>query len=770
MPALAAASPSASPAGGRLVAVDGRPLPFRGGSLAVDARGGLARVTLRQVFRNPWPDPLRVTYQLPLPPDGVVGGYAFELDGERVVGEIDRRAAARERFEAALVEGRTAALLEEDRAGLFTQEVGNVPPGGEVVCELVIDQRLAWRDGGWEWRFPTVVAPRYLGEAGRVPDAERVSVDVAEGEFPARVSLELRVRDALTGPVRSPSHALVARAEPGATEVGLAAEGGSALDRDVVVRWPVVTPTPGVTVDVARAGGRACALVTVVPPAVAGAPACRRDLVVLLDTSGSMGGEPLAQARAVIMALIESLREPDTLELIEFSTRPRRWKDRPVAATPAARAEAVAWLRKLQAGGGTEMRDGIEAALAGLGGEAQRQVILVTDGLIGFEREIVAAVRARLPRGSRVHTLGIGSAVNRGLLVPVARAGAGVETVVAPGEDPARAAALLVAATATPQVVDLEIAGPGLVAAPARLPDVMAGRPARFAVEVRPEGGSIELRGATATGTWGMTLAVPATAPGEGSASVPRLYAREAVDELEVAAAAGEGVDAAIEALGLAFGIPTRLTSWVAVSRSVKVDPTTPTRHERVPQALPHAMSVEGLGLRAAAPPPPMAAAPLGRMLRSRGAPVREMAKAAKRAEVYPMMVAEPPPPPGAYAPAPMDAADEQVSGVVDRLEAPSARRLRGKLLSRGAAGWVVEVEVDRPFTWDRPAEAVLVLGDARRMVVPLDLRLTTASARLDVGQRLRLVLRVTAPLGSDPAVVELNLPDGRRLFVDVAS
>lgn len=762
MLALPVPAPSAPSAGGRIVAVDGRPLPFRGGSLAVDACGGLARVTLRQVFRNPWPDPLRVSYQLPLPPDGVVGGFAFELDGERVVGEIDRRAAARERFEEALVEGRTAALLEEERAGLFAQEVGNVPPGGEVVCELVIDQRLVWREGGWEWRFPTVVAPRYLGEAGRVAQAERVEVDVAEGDLPARLSLELRVRDALSGPVRSPSHAVVARTAGGATEVGLAAGGGAALDRDVVVRWPVATPAPGVTLDVANAGGRACALVTVVPPAVAAASACRRDLVVLLDTSGSMEGEPLAQAREVVIALVESLREPDTLELIEFSTRARRWKDRPVAATPAARAQAMAWLRKLQAGGGTEMRDGIEAALAGLGGEAQRQVILVTDGLIGFEREIVAAVRTRLPRGSRVHTLGIGSAVNRGLLAPVARAGAGVEAVVGLGEDPSQAAALLLAATAAPQVVNLEVGGPGLVAAPARLPDVMAGRPARFVLEVRPVGGEIQLRGATATGTWGTTLAVPPTAPGQGSGSVPRLYAREAVDELEVAAAAGEAVDAAIEALGLGFGIPTRLTSWVAVSRAVKVDPAAPTRHERVPQALPHGMSVEALGLRAAAP--------LSLSLGSLQAPARWMGRAALRPEVFRMVVAEPQPPRPACAPASRDAADEEISGSAGRVRAPAAMRLRGRLLSRGAARWVVEVEVDGPFTWDRPAEAVLRLSDGRRVVAPLDLRSTTASARLDAGQRLRFVLRVPTPLGSDPALIELTLPDGRQLLVDVAS
>jgi Ca-activated chloride channel homolog len=181
-PVQPAPLPSAPPSGGRLVATDGRPLPLQGAALRAEASGGLARVVLEQRFRNPHPDPLHVTYVLPLPVDGAVSGFAFRIGERRVVGEVDRRAAARERFEEAILEGRTAALLEQDRASLFTQELGNIPPGAEVVAELTIDQRLRWLDGGaWEWRFPTVVAPRYLGADGRVPDAPRVAVDVVGG-------------------------------------------------------------------------------------------------------------------------------------------------------------------------------------------------------------------------------------------------------------------------------------------------------------------------------------------------------------------------------------------------------------------------------------------------------------------------------------------------------------------------------------------------------------------------------------------------------------
>jgi len=462
-------------------------LPLIGMRVTADACNGLARVVVEQRFHNPHAVALSVTYAFPLPADAAVSAYTFVVGGRRIVGEIARREEARERFEEALVAGKTAALLEQDRTSLFTQEIANIPPGAEVVAELVLDQPLRWLDeGAWEWRFPTAAAPRYLGNGSDVADASRVTLDVADALPPARAELALSVRDPWKSGVaiESPSHALVVASRGDGQAVQLADGAGAALDRDIVVRWRVAGQAPGFTVDLGRTaagplGSDAFALCTLVPPAPS--PTARtvaRDLIVLLDTSGSMGGEPLEQARRVVAALIDTLSDRDQLELIEFSNQPRRWKKKAVPANAAHREEALAWLARLSASGGTEMRTGIREAMATLRPDSQRQIVLVTDGQIGFEAQVVAELTRDLPRGTRLHTVGVGSAVNRSLTGPAARAGRGVEVVIGLGEDPERAARRIVARTAAPLVVDVALEGSALLEhAPARIGDLYAGAP-----------------------------------------------------------------------------------------------------------------------------------------------------------------------------------------------------------------------------------------------------------------------------------------------------
>lgn len=585
-----AANPASQPTTSRLITANNEELPLRALSLRCQAGAGFAQVVVEQTFMNPYEHPLEVKYQLPLPADAAVGAFSFRLGERRVTGEIEALKEARERYEEALFEGKTASLLEQERAGLFTQSLGNLPAGEEVRVEVTIDQPLVWRDGQWEWRFPTVVAPRYTDS--QTKDSERVAVAVADAPLAARLAMQLHIEDRLTGRPCSPSHSLEFDEEGARVSLKRCR-----LDRDLVVRWPVATQEPGVqhrfgSAEAKEESGQ-FALLTVVPPS-SPRESISRDLIVLIDTSGSMGGAPLEQARAAIQALIAGLSKRDTLELLSFGTKVERWRPRPKAMSPKAKREALRWLADCEASGCTDMDAGIEQALAGIRADSQRQVLLVSDGHIGFENRIVCMVREGLEAQSRLHVLGVGGSVNRSLTRPLARVGAGHEEILGLSEDVEPGIERLVKRMLQPQVVNLKLEGSALVeASPQRLPDLFAGAPARIAVRVKP--GRLVLRGKSAEGLWEHVLEVPHTM--QPNHSMARYWAREQVEDLE-AAAAESYRDAAIEALGINWGIVTRLTAFVAVSDEQTVDPGQPSRSYSIPHELPAGMSAESLGLR----------------------------------------------------------------------------------------------------------------------------------------------------------------------------
>jgi Ca-activated chloride channel family protein len=742
-------------AGDRLVPVDARTLPLVAVSLAADAGGGLARVVLEQRFHNAHIEPLSVVYSLPLPADAAVSGFAFRIGDRRIVGEIDRREAARERFELAILEGRTAALLDQERSSLFTQELGNVPPGADVVAEITIDQKLQFlEEGAWEWRFPTTTAPRYLGSPGRVPDAERVAQDVADGPMAVRMTFAVNVRDGLDGRLpESPSHRL--RGAGNRLEQGDAA--GVALDRDVVVRWGVSRPEPGLQIETARGpDGKTYALITIVPPAPsASRETVPRDVVLLLDVSGSMQGEPLAQAQRIVSALASTLGKGDSLEMIAFSSSAKRWKNGATRMDEAARRDALAWIAGLRAGGGTEMRHAIEQALDPLRADAQRQVVLVTDGQIGFESEVVAAILSRLPASSRVHVVGVGSATNRTLTAHAARAGRGAEILVGLGEDPERAAKRLVARTDAPVVVDLSLEGDArLEHAPRRLPDLFAGSP--VLVAVRAGQGELVVRGRTASGPWEQRVRVQ-EAPPEGRGAILTLFARESVEDVETEIAAGgnaKSLDPRVEGLGLRFGVSTRLTSWVAVSEEPAVDPSAPLRRVRMPHELPYGTSVDGLGLRARAG----AASPMRFQAFAHG--IGKGGMVGTPAYMAPEYARD----------APSAPALEPSRGVLDRLFGRASspgkaveRQLIGRVVLRDGQAIVIVLTVAQATQWTVPADVEMTWDDgttvrasvlAERSTAPGDVA-ALASVRLAIAARdARTIARIRLEIGGEPWTV----------------
>jgi Ca-activated chloride channel family protein len=582
MPTFASAGVPSTPKSTGLVAVDGRTFPLRAARLRSQARAGFAATTLTQEYANPYAEPLEVLYTMPLPADGAVVGYTFRL-GERVVrGTIETREKAAEDYRHALMEGKTAGLLEQERADTFTQSLGNVPGGAEVVVEIEVLHPLAFLPGGlWEWRFPTVVGVRYQGAPGEVPDAERLDVDRASGDgTPVRVDVEV----AADG------------------EEKFACSGR--LDRDVVFTWSA----SGSETDARLVEGRGLpgddgryAILTITPPVVP-AVSLARDLTMLVDASGSMAGAPLDAAKAVVDELLASLAEGDRFELLAFSDDVRPLTRGMVAANAGAVAAAREALHVLRAGGGTEMSSAVEKALAPLRGDAQRQVVLITDGDVGFEAKVTKAIRSGLPAGSRLHVVGVGAAPNRTLTRSVSRMGRGLEVLVGLGDDARAAAARLVRGTAAPVLTEIAMRGHAVRAvAPGRMRDVFAGAPTSVFLELASDGGIVEVEGRLAGSSepWRRRFEVGPQAGEDAGIPVGALLGRELVEDAEAWGDDGS-IEANVEALGLRHRIVTRRTSLVAISEDPTVDPRDPRRRERLAVELPYGVSAEGVGLSGA--------------------------------------------------------------------------------------------------------------------------------------------------------------------------
>src|SRR5437867_7644411 len=262
-----------------LVAVDGRTFPLESARVHARAEGGLALTVLAQEYANPHSEPLEVVYTMPLPADGAVVGYTIRLGPRVITGRVEKRETALADYRKALEEGRTAGLLDQERADTFTQTLGNLPPGERVRVEIEVLHALAFLPGSespgpgpeWEYRFPTVVGVRYEGAPGRVPDADALESTRADAAgTPVRLEAEIFVADALPDRLspRSPSHSIASIAEERGTRVSLASP--SRLDRDLVVRWAAAGPAVGARLaegdglpgDSGRYG-----LVTLTPPA-----------------------------------------------------------------------------------------------------------------------------------------------------------------------------------------------------------------------------------------------------------------------------------------------------------------------------------------------------------------------------------------------------------------------------------------------------------------------------------------------------------------------
>ena len=598
--------------------------------VGLQVSGLVARTTVSQVFRNDGEDRVEAIYVFPLPDGAAVDRLRMRIGERFIEGEIREKEQAEQVYEAARAAGRRTGLVEQQRANLFTTRLANLPAGETIAIEIEYLEAVAFDDGSFNVRVPLTLTPRYIpGEplpdrrgtgwspdTDRVPDASLVTPPVTTRSGDHRVTLDADIEAGV------PLSLVASRYHPievteldqarGRYRVTLGSD-TTPMDHDLELTWrPVPDGAPRAALFSESVDGRPHYLLMVLPPdgAVAEYVPVPRDLVFVIDTSGSMHGSSIAQAKRALLLALGGLRPVDRFNVVQFNSSTSALFAGSVEASASNVAVATRYVGALAADGGTEMRPALERVLREPLRESHlRQVVFITDGSVGNEAELIGFIEAELGT-ARLFTVGIGSAPNGWFMRKAAAAGRGSYTYVSALHEVEERMERLVRKLEQPRVTDIRIewpAGNDVVAYPAAVADLYAGEPvtvrARLQASPRP-GDEVTVSGDSASGRWSMALPLATSRAHRGVAA---LWARgriEALADRERAGADPESIEREIVDTALAHHLVSRHTSLVAVDRTPVPDAGSPLASERVPNLLPYGQSAGAIfGFPATATP-----------------------------------------------------------------------------------------------------------------------------------------------------------------------
>ncbi|MFB6417908.1 MULTISPECIES: marine proteobacterial sortase target protein [Bradyrhizobium] len=575
----------------------------------ITVSGPTLRARVTQVFRNPTQNWVEATYVYPLATGGAVDTLKMVVGDRVIVGDIKERQQARLIYEEARRAGRKAALTEQERPNIFTNSVANIGPGETVLVQIEYQEPVHQSGNEYSLRLPLVVGPRYnpapivqsvdfrndgsgwgTATSDPVPDRDRISPPVLDPAKdvpvnPTTITVRLKAGFAL-GEVRSHHHHVKIESPDSTARIITLADGAVPADRDFELTWkPAADKAPSVGLFREHVGDADYLLAFVTPPSAEQSTQkpLPREVVFVIDNSGSMGGTSIVQAKASLTYALSRLQPTDRFNVIRFDDTMDVLFPASVPADAAHVGEATSFVSALQARGGTEMVPAMRAALADKLGDAGmvRQVVFLTDGAIGNEQRLFETITAMRGR-SRVFMVGIGSGPNTYLMTRAAELGRGAFTHIGSVEQVEERMRGLFAKLENPAVTGLTATFSEAKAdvTPTIIPDVYHGEPLVLAARLDKLAGSLEIRGRVGDRPWSVTLPLQNAAEGNG---LSKLWAKRKIGDAEVARAmrelAPEEADKTILALALDHQVVTRLTSLVAVDK-------TPSRPEGAPLKL----------------------------------------------------------------------------------------------------------------------------------------------------------------------------------------
>ena len=555
-------------------------LPLQSTSAQVDIAGVIARVVVKQVYRNRGKQPIEAVYVFPGSTRAAVHGMRMRIGKRTIVARIKERKQARAAYEAAKRAGKRASLLTQERPNVFTMNVANIMPGDVIQVELLYSELLVPEEGVYSFVYPTVVGPRNPMNADPGTTNWTANPYLKAGQK-APYAFDVKVR--LQSPiglkeVTSPSHAVrVTYASAKSASVALKSPGGG--NRDFVLRYRLAGNKIETGAMLFQDGKEKFFLVMMEPPKrVTRKQIPAREYIFVLDVSGSMYGFPLNTAKQLMQKLLTSLRPTDLFNVVLFAGRAGSLNPTSVPATPQNIQQALSTLRSLRGGGGTDLLSALRTSY-GLPRPDRRaisrNIVVVTDGYVAVEAQAFRYIRKRLNQAN-LFSFGIGRSVNRALIEGMARAGMGAPFVVLKPEEAAAKAAKFRAYIDSPVLTNIEVSYQGLSfhdVVPKKLPDLMAQRPLiLFGKYTGTGNGTIEIAGATGQGAFKRRITIDPSAARPRHKPLRVLWARKwaemLMDQYRVLGGDPE-IEKAVTNLGLRYSLLTRFTSFVAIDSEV---------------------------------------------------------------------------------------------------------------------------------------------------------------------------------------------------------
>lgn len=585
--------------------------------------GMIARTKVTQSFSNPSEEWINGIYVFPLPENAAVDHLKMQV-GERIIeGQIQLKAQAKKTYEQAKKQGKKASLVEQQRANLFTNSIANIAPGETIKVSIEYQQLLAYQQGQFSLRFPMTVGPRYISgqkienhvnelatmgwafDTNEVSDASHITPPIKHPAAKANkvdMQIQLNVGFALSN-INSEFHPVNVVAQDH-NIYQLTLKDQAIANRDFVLSWqPEIGKSPKAAIFSQDTTDAHYGLFMLLPPqptneAVANIP---REVSFILDTSGSMAGESILQAKAALELAIEQLNVQDSFNVIEFNSQASALWPSPIAATDSNKVHAADFIRALEANGGTEMASALTLVFNSSSPkykQSLQQIVFITDGSVGNEETLMQLIKSRLGR-SRLFTIGIGSAPNSYFMSEAARVGKGSFTYIGAVTQVQEKMQALLTQLTQPALTDIAIDfadAQEIEFYPAILPDLYTGQPLLVSYRANTPLSAISASGKLAQSAWHSELTAKTSKQSEG---LDLLWARRKISQLshDRRAVANtkekEDINQLISQTALSHHLVSEFTSLVAVDISPSKPANVASLDRAVPNHLPHGWQAE---------------------------------------------------------------------------------------------------------------------------------------------------------------------------------